>query len=84
MTSEPLHENPEVPCGRDAGRVPDYGVGGLQTYWTGVLERVKRQSEAHDSKEDGAAWREDPLTRDDSASERDDEKKKRIVLRPHP
>ncbi len=70
MTSESLHENPEVPRGIETGEVPNYGGGRLEAYWTGVLERVKKQSEARHSKEGGAAWCEDPLSRDDSAIRR--------------
>jgi hypothetical protein len=77
MTSEPLHENPEAPRGIETGEVPDCGVGRLEAYWTGVLERVKKESEARHSK-GGAGWCEEPLSRDDSAVDADDERKKRI------
>jgi len=40
MTSEPLQKHPESP---------------RRIHWTGVLGRVKKQSEARDSKEGGAA-----------------------------
>ena len=78
MTSEPLHENPEVPRGLETGEVPNCGVGRLQVYWTGVLDRVKKQSEARHSKECAAAWCEDQLSRDDSAIDADNERNKRI------
>ena len=49
-----------------------------QAYWTGVLQRVKKQSEARHSKEGAVAWCEDPLSRDDSAIDAD--KKQRFPL----
>jgi hypothetical protein len=55
MTSEPEHENPESPRGIETGEVPDYRGDRLKAYWTGVLERVKKQSEARHSKEGGTA-----------------------------
>lgn len=74
MTSEPFHENAEVPRGLETGEVPNCGAGRLQVYWTGVLDRVKKQSEARPSREGAAAWREDPLSRDDSAIDADNER----------
>ena len=62
----------------ETGEVPKRGVGRLEAYWTGVLERVKKQSEARHSKEDAAAWCEDQLSRDDSAIDADNERNKRI------
>ena len=41
--------------GMETGEVPNRGVGRLEAYWTGVLEPVKKQSEARHSKEDAAA-----------------------------
>ena len=64
--------------GMETGEVPNRGVGRLEAYWTGVLERVKKQSEARHSKEDAAAWCEDQLSRDDSAIDADNERNKRI------
>ena len=66
MTSGPLHENPEFPRGMEAGEVPDCVVGRLEAHWTGVLERVKKQSEARHSKEGVAGWSAEPLSTDDS------------------
>lgn len=63
--------------GRGTGEVPNRGVGRLEAYWTGVLERVKKQSEARHSKEGGAAWCEDPLSRDDSAIDADNGRNKK-------
>jgi hypothetical protein len=31
----------------ETGEVPNRGVGRLEAYWTGVMERVKKQSEVH-------------------------------------
>ena len=59
----------------ETGEVPNRGVGRLEAYWTGVLERVKKQSEARHSKEGAAAWCEDPLSRDDSAIDADKEQR---------
>ena len=64
--------------GMETGEVPNRGVGRLEAYWTGVLERVKKQSEARHSKEGAAAWCEDQLSRDDSAIDADNERNKRI------
>jgi hypothetical protein len=33
----------------ETGEVPNRGVGRLEAYWTGVMERVKKQSEVHHS-----------------------------------
>lgn len=78
MTSERFHENPEALRGIETGEVPDCGVGRLEAYWTGVLERVKKQSEARHPKEGARAWCEEPLSSDDSAIDSDDERSKRI------
>jgi 4-carboxymuconolactone decarboxylase len=59
----------------ETGEVPNRGVGRLEAYWTGVLERVKKQSEACHSKEGAVAWCEDPLSRDDSAIDADKEQR---------
>jgi len=59
----------------ETGEVPNRGVGRLEAYWTRVLERVKKQSEARHSKEGAAAWSEDPLSRDDSAIDADKEQR---------
>jgi 4-carboxymuconolactone decarboxylase len=59
----------------ETGEVPNRGLGRLEAYWTGVLERVKKQSEARHSKEGAAAWCEDPLSRDDSAIDADKEQR---------
>src|SRR5258707_13024187 len=61
--------------GMETGEVPNRGVGRLEAYWTRVLERVKKQSEARRSKEGAAAWSEDPLSRDDSAIDADKEQR---------
>jgi len=59
----------------ETGEVSNRGVGRLDAYWTGVLERVKKQSEARHSKEGAVAWCEDPLSRDDSAIDADKEQR---------
>jgi len=59
----------------ETAEVPNRGVGRLEAYWTRVLERVKKQSEACHSKEGAAAWCEDPLSRDDSAIDGDKEQR---------
>jgi 4-carboxymuconolactone decarboxylase len=59
----------------ETGEVPNRGVGRLEAYWTGVLERVKNRSEARHSKEGAVAWCEDPLSRDDSAIDADKEQR---------
>jgi len=59
----------------ETGEVPNRGVGRLEAYWTGVLERVKKQSEARHSREGAVAWCEDPLSRDDSAIDADKEQR---------
>ena len=64
--------------GMETGEVPNRGVGRLEAYWTGVLERVKKQSDARHSKEGAAAWCEDQLSRHDSAIDADNERNKRI------
>ena len=74
MTSEPLHGNPEAPRGMEVGEIPDCGVGRLEAYWSGVLARIKKESEAHHSKESAPACCEDPLSRDDSAIDTDNER----------
>src|SRR6267154_5347070 len=61
--------------GMETGEVPNRGLGRLEAYWTRVLERVKKQSEARHSKEGAAAWSEDPLSRDDSAIDADKEQR---------
>src|SRR5271156_2437882 len=61
--------------GMETGKVPNRRVGRLEAYWTRVLERVKKQSEARHSKEGAAAWSEDPLSRDDSAIDADKEQR---------
>ncbi len=55
MTSEPLQKNPEGARGIEKREVPVCRGGTLEAYWTRVLERVKTQSEARDSKDGGAA-----------------------------
>jgi hypothetical protein len=59
----------------ETGEVPNRGVGRLEAYWTEVLERIKKQSEARHSKEGAVAWCEDPLSRDDSAIDADKEQR---------
>jgi hypothetical protein len=62
----------------ETGEVPNRGVSRLEAYCTGVLERVKKQSEAHHSKVGAAAWCEDQLSGDDSAIDADNERNKKI------
>jgi hypothetical protein len=62
----------------ETGEVSNRRVGRLEAYWTGVLERVRKQSEARHSKQGAAAWCADALSRDDSAIDADNERNKRI------
>ena len=49
MTPKPLHEKPKDRRGIEKKEVPNDVQHGLEVYWKGVLDRVKKQSESRQS-----------------------------------